>query len=125
MLARCGRWHPKHDGFHAEWHAMQLMLSLVCPHFSFGSVGRSPHTIFPSLSNRTVFARADLALYRGCLSSMVSLVCTISHCNPFSTHEFWKYRRVPFGPSRISNRGVPNGVFRANRLRPWPSAADV
>src|SRR5262245_6146590 len=87
-------------------------------------VERSPQTIFPP-STRTVFAMADLALYRGCAGSVVSFVWTTSQRSPFSTIEFWNTRGRP-SPSRVnSNRGTPNGVRRASRFRPFPSEADV
>ena len=56
---------------------------------------------------------------------MVSLVCTTSHRRPGSTHEFWKKRFRPSGPSCTSNRGRPNGVFIASRFRPVPSGDEV
>src|SRR5262245_53933756 len=98
------------------------MFSFEWAHFP--SVERSPQIIFPP-STRTVFAMADLALYRGCVGSVVSFVWTTSQRRPFSTIEFWNIRGRPSASRSISNRDTPNGVLRASRFRPLPSGADV
>src|SRR5437868_2575027 len=105
---------------------MQLMFELECATHLSPPAGWSPYTIAP-FSNRTVFARSDLALYRGCPFVTVSLVCTTSHLTPFSTIEFWTTRLAPSPRSSTSNRGLPNGVRMAARLRPgWAgSVVDV
>src|SRR4051812_22201911 len=98
MFARWGRWQPMQLGFHDEWHAMQLMLPSLWAVHASPPTGTVPHFI-RSPSNRTVLARADFALYRACVGSIVSFTWTTSHRTPFSTDAFWKMRFLPLPSS--------------------------